>query len=75
MKLTQQQIDRLYQFTRQHYVEWYDLQTELVDHLANAIEAQWQENPKFRLKMPCKWSLKNLAFLALWMWWKNAKLH
>ena len=46
MKLTSQQIDRLYQFTRQHYVEWYDLQTELVDHLANSIEAQWQENPK-----------------------------
>ena len=44
--LTPQQIDRLYQFTRQHYVEWYDLQTELVDHLANAIEAQWQEQPK-----------------------------
>ena len=46
MKLTPEQIDRLYQFTRQHYVEWYDLQTELVDHLANAIEQQWQENPK-----------------------------
>ncbi|MFD2892264.1 hypothetical protein ACFS5J_09595 [Flavobacterium chuncheonense] len=46
MKLTTAQIDRLYEFTRQHYVEWYDLQTELVDHLANAIEAQWQENPK-----------------------------
>lgn len=27
-------------------MEWYDLQTELVDHLANSIEAQWQENPK-----------------------------
>lgn len=46
MKLTPEQIERLYQFTRQHYVEWYDLQTELVDHLANSIEAQWQENPK-----------------------------
>ncbi len=46
MKLKPEQIDRLYQFTRQHYVEWYDLQTELVDHLANAIEQQWQENPK-----------------------------
>lgn len=45
MKLTPEQIERLYQFTRQHYVEWYDLQTELVDHLANAIELQWQENP------------------------------
>ena len=45
MKLTPQQIERLYQFTRQHYVEWYDLQTELVDHLANAIEQQWPDNP------------------------------
>jgi hypothetical protein len=46
MKLTTQQIDHLFTFTRQHYVEWYDLQSELVDHLANAIETQWQENPK-----------------------------
>lgn len=46
MKLTTQQIDHLHQFTRQHYVEFYDLQTELVDHLANAIEEQWRENPK-----------------------------
>jgi hypothetical protein len=46
MKLTPEQIERLYQFTRQHYVEYYDLQTELVDHLANAIEPQWQENLK-----------------------------
>ena len=47
MKLTAEQINQLYTFTRQHYVEWYDLQSELVDHLANAIETQWQENPKF----------------------------
>lgn len=46
MKLSPDQIEQLYQFTRQHFVEWYDLQTELVDHLANAIEAEWQENPK-----------------------------
>lgn len=38
MKLSAQQIDQLYAFTRQHFVEWYDLQSELVDHLANAIE-------------------------------------
>lgn len=46
MKLTASQLDQLYTFTRQHYVEFYDLQSELVDHLANAIETQWQENPK-----------------------------
>lgn len=46
MKITTTQIDQLYTFTRQHYVEWYDLQSELVDHLANAIESQLNENPK-----------------------------
>lgn len=43
--LSGSQINRLYQFTRQHYVEYYDVQTELVDHLANGIESQWQDNP------------------------------
>jgi hypothetical protein len=47
MKLNPSQIDRLYTFTRQHYVEYYDLQTELVDHLAHAIEAEWEQNPQF----------------------------
>lgn len=47
MKLNPTQIDRLYTFTRQHYVEYYDLQTELVDHLAHAIEAEWVQNPQF----------------------------
>jgi hypothetical protein len=51
MKLIPEQIDRLYQFTRQHYVEYYDLQTELVDHLANSIEAEWQENPKLTFEV------------------------
>ena len=44
-KLTPAQIDQLYTFTKQHYVEYYDLQTELVDHLANAIELEWETNP------------------------------
>ncbi|WP_299156554.1 hypothetical protein [uncultured Tenacibaculum sp.] len=38
MTLTNQQIEQLYTFTRQHFVEHYDVQTELVDHLANDIE-------------------------------------
>ena len=46
MKLTESQIDNLYKFTRQHYVYHYDVQTELVDHLANDIEQIWIENPK-----------------------------
>lgn len=45
MELTENHIAQLYQFTQDHYVEWYDLQTELVDHLAADIEEIWQENP------------------------------
>ncbi len=45
MKLTNQHIQDLYKFTRQHYVEYYDVQTELVDHLANDIEQVWVEKP------------------------------
>ncbi|QTE21562.1 hypothetical protein [Polaribacter cellanae] len=45
MKLTNAQIDQLYKFTRKHYVYFYDVQTELVDHLANDIENIWKEYP------------------------------
>lgn len=44
--ITAEQVTRLYEFTREHYVEHYDLQTELVDHLANAIEQRWEATPE-----------------------------
>lgn len=43
-RTTKPEIEKLYAFTRKHYVEHYDLQTELVDHLANGMEARWEEN-------------------------------
>lgn len=64
MKLTREQIDSLYQFTRQHYVEWYDLQTELVDHLANSIEAQWQENPKISFEDALQMEFKKFGIFG-----------
>jgi len=33
-KVSPEEIEKLYKFTRQHYVAYYDLQTELVDYLA-----------------------------------------
>lgn len=57
MKLNETQIQQLYNFTRAHFVEHYDLQTELVDHLANDIESMWQENPKLSFE-----DAKNKAF-------------
>ncbi len=50
MQLNQAQIQQLYAFTSKHFVEHYDLQTELVDHLANGIEEQIAINPKLTFK-------------------------
>ncbi len=41
MKLTKTHIEELYKFTSKHYVYFYDVQSELVDHLANDIEEIW----------------------------------
>jgi len=45
MKLTKEHTKELYIFTRKHFVYHYDVQTELVDHLANDIEDLWSKSP------------------------------
>lgn len=45
-ELTEEQVAQLFEFTRRHYVEYYDVQVELVDHLASSIEAEWEKNPE-----------------------------
>jgi len=57
MKLTSEQIHELYKFTRQHYVEHYDVQTELVDHLANDIEQIWKTQPNLSFE-----DARNISF-------------
>lgn len=44
-KLTQEQIDHLFELCEFHNVHYYDVQIELVDHIASAIEAIWETNP------------------------------
>jgi hypothetical protein len=44
-KLNEEQVGQLFVFIRKHFVEYYDLQCELADHLANGIEAAWEQNP------------------------------
>lgn len=61
MKVNQAQIQTLYAFTRKHFVEWYDVQTELVDHLANGIEEQWQENPNLNFDEALKNEFKKFG--------------
>ena len=44
--ITKDESHYLFEFCRKHYVYHYDLQVELVDHLASSIEEQWQEKPE-----------------------------
>ncbi|AGC77704.1 hypothetical protein LX97_02116 [Nonlabens dokdonensis] len=48
MKLTIEQIKNTYAFTYKNGVRSYELQTELVDHLANGIEEQWNKQPSLK---------------------------
>ena len=49
-QLTKNQIQELFAFTKSHRIRYYDLQTEVVDHLASAIENKWAENPDVPFK-------------------------
>lgn len=49
-KLTAAQIDKLYDFTEKNGVAYYDLQSELADHLAHAIEEQWAHGQNIKFK-------------------------
>mgnify|MGYP005996388435 CR=1 FL=1 len=64
MKLTTLQIEQLYKFTRQHYVEHYDVQTELVDHLANDIEQIWIEKPTLTFEQARDISFKKFGIFG-----------
>ncbi len=44
MELSATQIQQLYVFTDKKFVKYYDVQTELVDHLANDIETMMTDN-------------------------------
>lgn len=45
MQLSPEQIDQLFAFTRKKRVHWFDLQAELVDHLASRIEEGMEQDP------------------------------
>lgn len=46
MVLSEEQIQSLFTFCEKHFVKYYDVQVELVDHLANAVELEMQNDSK-----------------------------
>ncbi len=48
--ITSEETKKLFEFCSQHFVYHYDMQVELVDHLASSIEEQWQKNQEIPFK-------------------------
>lgn len=44
-KLTPENIDYLFRIVEQNGVKYYDVQVEMVDHFASAVERNWERNP------------------------------
>lgn len=63
-KATSEQMEQLFAFTRQHYVEYYDLQCELADHLANAIEQRWIAEPDLDFNEALKSEFKKFGIFG-----------
>jgi ABC-type multidrug transport system fused ATPase/permease subunit len=64
MMLTESHIEQLFKFTRKHYVYFYDVQSELVDHLANDIEEIWQEYPNLSFEQARDKSFKKFGIFG-----------
>lgn len=50
MKLNDEQIQALFDFTKKKLVHYYDLQIELVDHLAASIEEEMERDKKLKFE-------------------------
>ena len=46
MKLSPSQLEYIHDFIKRKYVDYYDVQVELVDHIASSIEGKIEANPK-----------------------------
>jgi len=47
-QLSDQEIQAIFDYTSKKYIKFYDVQVELVDHIANRIEDMQLENPSLR---------------------------
>lgn len=63
-KVSDEEVEKLYDFTKKHFVYYYDLQVELVDHLANAIEEKWAEQPQLSFDEALKTEFKKFGIFG-----------
>jgi len=63
-KITPEEIEQLFDFCRKHYVPQYDLQIELVDHMASSVEEQWDTNPTLSFQEGLKKTFGNFGLFG-----------
>ncbi|QGY44822.1 hypothetical protein GM418_14440 [Maribellus comscasis] len=59
--LTQKQIGKLFGFCLKNEIYEYDLQIEIVDHLASSIEEQWEKEPNLSFNRALKNGVKGFG--------------
>ena len=64
MKLNDGQISEIESFVKSKYVEYYDIQVELVDHLASSIEHEMAQNSKLDFKNALSTCYKNFGIFG-----------
>ncbi|WP_321997923.1 hypothetical protein [Draconibacterium orientale] len=59
--ITKEETEQLFKFCRRQNIVHYDLQVELVDHLASAIEEQWGKWPELSFEFALKRAFKKFG--------------
>jgi hypothetical protein len=62
-KITPEEIDYLFRIIEQNGVKYYDVQMELVDHFASAVEKRWESYPNATFSEAFVWEYKKLKDL------------
>lgn len=63
-KIIPEEIEQLHDFVRKHYVEFYDVELELVDHLANDIEEQWRKDAQLTFEFALNIAFKKFGIFG-----------
>lgn len=71
--ITIKELKEIFQFLQQKQLRHYDLQIEMADHLATAIEAQWIEDPELPLQTALDLEFKKFGITGFSYWVQKKK--
>ncbi len=64
IKLTELEIEKLHVFVKKHYVDFYDVELELVDHLASSIEEKLSNNSEITFEDALEIEFKKFGIMG-----------